>query len=1416
MKNFKKSLACVLAIAMFLTAAPLAGFVGLALPARPSLPELNLPTVDLGGIFGFAANALNAAAATEEPVAEVVFVEEVATQMEPATAPAPTDVTAPEFVTDATDLDDCTDVTDCTDVVSTTNRPSVDVPPTETPGTDTPSTDTPSTSDITYNLDENGVLTISGEGTVSSFYAYNTAVKKIIVEDGITSIGSSAFRGCTALTEISIPSGVKSIVYYAFRDCTSLQTVTFGENSQLESIGTSAFDGCTALTEISIPSGVTRIDSDAFSGCTSLQTVTFGENSQLECIGSYAFYGCTALTEISIPSGVTSIGSYAFYGCTALTDILVHKDNTAYSSSDGVLYNKEQTILICCPAGKKSVTVADSVTSIVDFAFSGCTSLQTVTFGENSQLESIGTSAFDGCTALTEISIPFGVKSIVYSAFRDCTSLQTVTFGENSQLESIGSGAFDGCTALIEISIPSGVTRIDSSAFRGCTSLQTVTFGENSQLESIGFDAFYGCTALTEISIPSGVTRIDTYAFRGCTALTDILVHKDNTAYSSSDGVLYNKEQTTLICCPAGKKSVTVPDSVTSIGFGAFNICTSLQTVTFGENSQPESIGDSAFSGCTALTEISIPSGVTRIGDFAFDGCTSLQTVTFGENSQLESIGYYAFYGCSVLKAMNIPDTVTQIGQSAFDDCVSLTEIKLPDNLNELVYGVLRGCVSLKSVSVPRNVKSINSTALRGCTSLTTIEVDEGNEFFSASDSVLYDKEQTILMFYSHGKTEKSFAVPDSVTSIGDSAFSGCTALTEISIPSGVKSIDYSAFRGCQSLYHLYIPGSVTSIGNNAFLLCPGLVIRGYEDSYASIYAANNNIPFLAIDTTPYVTLAGGSVTPTAQFTVYGLATPMQTVSLYYGDTVIGTAAERANGRYSMTATLPEPEEGKTYSVVAKITVDGVEYASEPLAITYKSETATLNTLSFTHGRGSYTITPETMNQAAPVIAIDPNSKMSFVILLNGKNPESLTVVSTKNGVRKVIDATYNDIDGKWYASGWFYENDRSQTPGTITLEYDGEKIIEVPFNVLFIIDPSGYVYEAVKSNVLEGVTATVHYKDTNGKAVFWDADPFNQLNPQSTKADGYFCWNVPEGEWQVKFVKSGYQTAYSDWYEVPPEVTGLYIPMVSTENPRVEYCNVYEDYAEIRFTQYMQIDSVADTVSFADMNGTWEPVDKEVSGTDENVYYATTFKFTPATEFSGDVTVEMENTLNYAGTKLYYYSETFTVTEPVESFTLSAAELSVEVGAEGAVELNAGAAAAGYTAVVTVENTAVADAKQSIVLNENGKATLSVSGIGFGTTVLRVELVGTPLSAELAVTASVPKTIAKRYTMGDVDGDGDIKAADARLALRASVKLEVLSESQFTAADADFDGAINASDARSILRASVKLEDPSDWKKKA
>ena len=800
--------------------------------------------------------------------------------------------------------------------------------------------------------------------SIGSYAFYdNLALEELNLSGDNVSIGDNAFNNYNKLKTVNLKSGIKSIGSYAFRDCTVLDDIKLC--SELETIGAYAFYNCGNLQSIEIPDNVTKIDNNTFENCSSLKSVSIGKSC-------------------------TTISATAFNNATKLEKITVSADNEKYSSVDGALLNKEKTSIILYPKSKSGeFVIPDTVTSIADRAFSSCPNLTKITIGAN--VESVGAYAFSSCSALTDVVFKDSTikkKVIGLYAFYNCQALSNVDFGNAvtsigsfafmidkslesiefpDSLESIGRCAFScydyGTTgsyfasnlksvkfgsglksiadyafyenralntvkftgvaltsigsesfcniAITELDLSGTDTSIDREAFYNCNSLETVklsgvkTIGQNAfyncrkltsvelseNLTTIESGAFQSCVALKNIDIPnkvtklndntfsncsslknvsigSGCTSISTTAFDGTFSIDRITVSEDNKNYTVVDGVLYNKDMTTLVLYPKNRSGeFAVPDTVTTIANSAFDSSPNLTKVTIGKN--VKTIGASAFGECKSLKTVIFEDSDTvqkTICDYAFYKCPVLTTVDFG--NAVKSIGNYAFYSCQSLNKLDFSkNSVKTIGDYAFTVCKSLESIEFPDSLESIGYGAFsantngyRGSYvasSLKSVKFGRGLKSIADYAFYENRQLNTVKFT-GDALTSIgywsfcniaiTELDLSGTDASINMYAFPHCTSLETVKLSGVKTIGSNAFDYCTSLENVNIGNDVERIASNSFYYNTNLKQLVLGKGLNSIDSTAFSGYKDLTVYCYEGTYGHEYAksmSNVDIKFI-------------------------------------------------------------------------------------------------------------------------------------------------------------------------------------------------------------------------------------------------------------------------------------------------------------------------------------------------------------------------------------------------------------------------------------------------------------------------------------------------------------------------------------------------------------------------------------------
>ena len=658
-----------------------------------------------------------------------------------------------------------------------------------------------------------------------AFYQ-KTNIIQVILPDSIERIGKNAFNGCSSLEKVSFGKSLRTIEGKAFYECGKLGAVTVP--NCLTSIGEKAFYYCSSLASINIPNGITDIGDGAFSSCHSLKSIIIPNS--IKSIGDRVFYFCQSLTSITIADSVVNIGDSAFECCSSLTSINI---------PDSVTSIGEKAFSNCYLL--TSITIPDSVTSIGNGVFSVCSSLTNVTIPKN--MQRIGNEMFMACGALTNIVIPDSVVSIGCRAFYNCSSLSNLVIPY--KVMRIEEEAFVGCNKLVEsvkglsyvekwlidcdvivtkVELKDDIVGIADKAFYDCNALKSVTIPDS--VTSIGEIAFRGCSSLTSINIPNSVRNIGKEAFYGCNSLTGVYItdiaawcnimfdnYASNPLYYANNLYLNNDLVIDLV----------IPDNVTNINKSAFYNCKRIISVTIPDS--VASIGNYAFSDCSSLTSVTIGNNVTSIGEGAFYDCSRLVEVMNNSNLGIKKgsnlNGWVGFYAVNV-KNVGKTDIVNREGYLfyTYDNINYLlgsvdesNELSLPDSYNGECYEIYRNAFiyrsSLTNVTIGNSVTSIGDYAFSNCSSLTSV------------------------------------TIPNSVLNIGSGAFSYCSSLRSIVIPQNITCIDSFLFRGCGKLTSITIPDSVKSVENYAFLDCDSLstvYYKGTSEQWEKIvFGWNNN-----------------------------------------------------------------------------------------------------------------------------------------------------------------------------------------------------------------------------------------------------------------------------------------------------------------------------------------------------------------------------------------------------------------------------------------------------------------------------------------------------------------------------------------------------------------------------------------------
>ncbi len=724
----------------------------------------------------------------------------------------------------------------------------------------------------------------------SSMFMNCSELTSIQFPGDIREIGDSAFYRCVKLAEIELPAYLQEIKPYTFYECNHLIfSVLPGE---IHSIGDYAFYGCRAIEAITIPDNVTSIGDYAFAECYihsymrhptgdrwfyGLKEVTIGEG--VKTIGAHAFDGCRHLGHIEFGNSVETIGEYAFRACMSCPE------------------DK-------CDAEYAEVVLPGSVTSIGAGVFQDCTQIPAITLSEN--IESIPEFAFAFCSNLSSLNNVSPEASISKTALIGCYQLQGFdsllseegledgiyydgdeVIAALPNIESaviregttkIREGAFAHCGLLTEIIFPESLQYIGARAFANCTALETARL---VNIDEMGDSVYYGCTGITEVFIPADYIKdLRDNWFEGCENMYWIEVDEDNPRYASEEGLLLNHQRDTVLRAPSGIDWVEFPSTVTTIGEYAFANCNRFEEVYIPET--VTHIGAHAFDNCggeeySGLMYVTFDNPAVSIGAYAFNNCINLTEIWWEESFPTEdrgSIGAYAFNNCQKIEfskntnfstgalidtlepyafanfqsddnksiELILPETLETIGDHAFDSYYNLTSVIFPEGLKKIGNSAFMS-TPLTFLDLPDAIEEIGDSAFMNCSNVMELKLPAGLKkinpytFYKCFSGALFREEP-------REHFNLSIEIPESVESIGDYAFYGCTVdakeysrendkqtysgfyyvynygISSLSIGDNVTSIGAHAFDGCTHLLSVTLGNSVTSIGDYAFKNC--------------------------------------------------------------------------------------------------------------------------------------------------------------------------------------------------------------------------------------------------------------------------------------------------------------------------------------------------------------------------------------------------------------------------------------------------------------------------------------------------------------------------------------------------------------------------------------------------------------------
>ena len=1056
-----------------------------------------------------------------------------------------------------------------------------------------------------------------------------TGLTQVQIPTSVTQIGNHAYYGCSALTEVVIPDSVTIMGSYAFADCKALHQVTLSKNwtevTQYSS-GTwgdpvygGPFCNCTALTSVTVPDGAQSVAHYAFQGCTALTDVQIPDS--VTVIGGHSFRGCTSLTGIEFPKALIEISPHAFSGCVGLTEVEIPDtvEILGGCAFDGCV-NLTQVKL---PLNWKTVSAPRMTIIWYNPVYDD--------------------GPFSNCTGLKELTVPEGMIRLPDYAFQNSPALVDIRLPDS--LTEIGKQALEGCTALKQLQVSDTVTTVGNNAFAKCEELVVSCTMDSYILEyALNNDIQVNITDWTRPE--SDILEMDNTYYNtnssdvNASGYIDLVVHyelKPEQVEKLSDMKLKVLLQSKLVLIensmrlngevPSGYTyqdnvlTVPVTESNGTLRFSvnperAAQLFSRAEFVYTKDGTTDSDIIDCINSDMPVLTLVT--NATVNTADIRVSGIAPAEAVLTFFIDDVEAGTTTASKAGNYSAELTIPNpeegktyavkAVAKAGEDTVEKTMSVTYDLASPVLEELLlyysghetgryenyivdltdphagYTVItfnptHDYIFRVKMSHPEQISCLYVTSTRnGQTKYIEAKYDEKTGYFVTKDKFDNDVwnyvpgEIGVIYDRTYPELDRSDLEGAAAALIEDTAKHGDVSQIDVSVaenteedyvvnavmPNGEEvTYEYHTFTQSELFDYLRTEGIITDSDLNR------VRPKGFEIEDLLL----EWFEYRVMDDEEYYTTSNTNGT----FYLNPLDDPSSEEDVFAIWAMKGSLT-------TIIDMAMNPDNAELFgNGVGSMYLDGFDaiyrYGDRMWHLNMDKKDAS----------------PEKLAQIEETEELLTFVLMSRLILAAAEL--SITALCPPAGLAvAVVSFLLSDLLDSLEEEGSWVEGYENSIIGTImnwhSLLHEALVLFAVQNLLKWIIDPSGYVYEAVTTNRLPGVTATVYFQDPeSGQAVLWDAAEYDQINPIITGPDGSYAWDVPEGLWQVKYELEGYETVSSEWMPVPPPQTDVNIGMVSYEVPETKWIDVYHDSVEIEFSKYMIPDTV-DEITLTDSRG--------------------------------------------------------------------------------------------------------------------------------------------------------------------------------------------------------------------------------------